>query len=47
MTYLKKLIYCFVVRRIWRWSYKVLNWAEDRRPGGGFRPENLNWSKSK
>jgi len=40
---MKKLIYCIVMSRIWEFAHKLYNWAEDRRPAGGFKPGNLYW----
>ena len=35
--YVKLAIYCFFMRRLWKLGYRLFNWAEDRRPGDGFR----------
>ena len=34
--WLKVRLYCFVMARLWRYSHKLYNWCEDRRPAGGF-----------
>lgn len=36
-------VFCLWMRGIWTVSRGVFMWAEDRRPAGGFRPENLWW----
>jgi hypothetical protein len=33
--------YCLVMRVLWRLGYRLYNWAEDRRPAGGFHPRNM------
>lgn len=38
---IRKSIYCFFMRKIWKVAYRVYNWAEDRRPAGGFKVENV------
>lgn len=38
---MKKLLYCVIMRLLWHWSDVVFNWAEDRRPAGGFYLRNL------
>jgi len=37
VRYVRLWLYCFAMSHIWNWSYSLYNWAEDRRPGGGFR----------
>lgn len=38
---IKLLIYCFFMKKIWSLSYNIFNWAEDRRPSGGFHIKNF------
>jgi len=30
------MLYRFCMRRLWRLAFRLYNWAEDRRPAGGF-----------
>lgn len=39
--YVCLVVYCFFMRKLWRFGYWLHNWTEDRRPGGGFYVKNL------
>ena len=32
--------YCLAMRQLWNIGYNLYNWAENRRPPGGFRVKN-------
>ncbi len=41
MKTIRIFLYCVVMRIAWRLGYSLYTWAEDRRPGGGFRVKNF------
>lgn len=43
MTIRRKIylyFYCIIMSRLWKISYNLYNYCEDRRPGGGFHIKN-------
>lgn len=40
LKFIKLAIYCLIMRLLWSIGYRLYNWAEDHRPGGGFHIEN-------
>jgi len=50
MKWIKVRLYCWFMRKVWDVSYKIYNWAEGKRPAGGFDPKNMvmvSWDPGK